>query len=92
MHPRDSRKKHLVVVPAKIEKTVRHVVVAVQFRPRSELDGYDDMPHGFFNLGRYDNKMFLATVTRMHEFLKSLGYMKGKPTVDRFLKRLAKGK
>ena len=59
---------------------------------RSELDGYDDMPHGFFNLGRYDNKMFLATVTRMHEFLKSLGYVKGKPTVDRFLKRLAKGK
>ena len=58
---------------------------------RSELDGYDDMPHGFFNLGRYDNKMFLATVTRMHEFLKSLGYVKGKPTVDRFLKRLAKG-
>ena len=59
---------------------------------RSELDGYDDMPHGFFNLGRYDNKMFLATVTRMHEFLKSLGYVKGKPTVERFLKRLAKGK
>ncbi len=38
------------------------------------------------------NKMFLATVTRMHEFLKSLGYVKGKPTVDKHLKRLAKQK
>ncbi len=57
---------------------------------RAELAGYDDMPHGFFNLGRYDNKMFLATVTRMHEFLGSLGYVKGKPTVEKHLKRLAK--
>ena len=56
---------------------------------RAELNGYDDMPHGFFNLGRYDNKMFLATVTRMHEFLGSLGYVKGKPTVEKHLKRLA---
>ena len=57
---------------------------------RAELAGYDDMPHGFFNLGRYDNKMFLATVTRMHEFLGSLGYVKGRPTVEKHLKRLAK--
>ena len=57
---------------------------------RAELAGYDDMPHGFFNFGRRDNKMFLATVTRMHEFLGSLGYVKGKPTVEKHLKRLAK--
>ena len=56
---------------------------------RAELAGYEDMPHGFFNFGRRDNKMFLATVTRMHEFLSSLGYVKGKPTVERHLKRLA---
>jgi acetyl esterase/lipase len=56
---------------------------------RAELAGYDGMPHGFFNFGRRDNKMFLATVTRMHEFLSSLGYVKGKPTVERHLKRLA---
>lgn len=56
---------------------------------RAELAGYDDMPHGFFNFGRRDNKMFLATVTRMHEFLSSLGYVKGKPAVERHLKRLA---
>ena len=57
---------------------------------RAELNGYDDMPHGFFNLGRYDNKMFLATVTRMDEFLGSLGYVKGRPMVEKHLKRLAK--
>ena len=56
---------------------------------RAELAGYDAMPHGFFNFGRRDNKMFLATVTRMHEFLSSLGYVKGKPAVERHLKRLA---
>ena len=56
---------------------------------RAELAGYEDMPHGFFNFGRRDNKMFLATVTRMHEFLSSLGYVKGKPSVERHLKRLA---
>ena len=53
------------------------------------MAGYEDMPHGFFNFGRRDNKMFLATVTRMHEFLSSLGYVKGKPAVERHLKRLA---
>ena len=57
---------------------------------RAELNGYDDMPHGFFNFGRRDNKMFLATVTRMHEFLGSLGYVKGRPAVEKHLKRLAK--
>ena len=57
---------------------------------RAELAGYEDMPHGFFNFGRRDNKMFLATVTRMHEFLGSLGYVKGRPAVEKHLKRLAK--
>ena len=66
-----------------------YVKQAIKTGLRAELNGYDDMPHGFFNLGRYDNKMFLATVTRMHEFLGSLGYVKGKPTVEKHLKRLA---
>jgi len=57
----------------------------------AELAGYDDMPHGFFNFGRQGNKMFLATVTRMHEFLGSLGYLKDGPTVEKHLNRLAKG-
>ena len=57
---------------------------------RVELEGYADMPHGFFNLGRYDNKMFLATVTRMHEFLRSIGYLNSKPKVNEFLNSLSK--
>lgn len=57
---------------------------------RVELEGYEDMPHGFFNLGRNDNKMFLATVTRMHEFLRSIEYLKGKPRVGEFLNSLSK--
>ena len=57
---------------------------------RVELEGYEDMPHGFFNLGRYDNKMFLATVTRMHEFLRSIRYLNSKPRVNEFLNSLSK--
>ena len=57
---------------------------------RVELEGYADMPHGFFNLGRYDNKMFLATVTRMHEFLRSIKYLNSKPRVNEFLNSLSK--
>ena len=87
-----------LLLHGKADTTVPYLVAEVFVKEatrkglRSELEGYDDMPHAFFNLGKYDNKMFLATVTRMHEFLKSLGYVKGKPTVDKFLKRLAKGK
>ena len=66
-----------------------YVKKAIKTGLRAELAGYEDMPHGFFNFGRRDNKMFLATVTRMHEFLSSLGYVKGKPAVERHLKRLA---
>ena len=66
-----------------------YVKQATNIGLRAELTGYEDMPHGFFNFGRRDNKMFLATVTRMHEFLSSLGYVKGKPAVERHLKRLA---
>ena len=29
--------------------------------------------------------MFRATVTEMDNFLKSLGYLKGKPTIDFFM-------
>ena len=59
---------------------------------RTELEGYDEMPHGFFNLGRYENKMFLATVTRMHDFLRSIGYLKGNPKVEEHLESLVKQK
>ena len=57
---------------------------------RVELEGYENMPHGFFNLGRYDNQMFRKTVTRMHQFLKSIKYLKGVPKVKEHLKSLSK--
>jgi len=69
-----------------------YIKKAIKTGLRAELAGYDAMPHGFFNLGRYDNKMFIATVTRMHDFLGSIGYVKGKPTVEKYLKRLVEQK
>ena len=55
---------------------------------RCELDGYAGEPHGFFNFGRKGNKAFTATLTSAHTFLKSIGYLKGEPNVDEFLKTL----
>ena len=52
---------------------------------RCELVSYAGQPHGFFNYGRGDNSMFIATVTEMDRFLSSLGYLKGKPRVEKFL-------
>lgn len=52
---------------------------------RSELAGYADQPHGFFNFGKNKNEMFRATVKRADKFLVSLGYLKGNGSVDQFL-------
>jgi len=51
---------------------------------RCELVTYHGQGHGFFNFGRGDNAMFIATLTEMDPFLRSLHYLKGKPTVERF--------
>ncbi len=48
---------------------------------RSELMLYEGQPHGFFNAGRGDGKYFTQTVQAMDEFLESLGYLEGKPTI-----------
>ncbi|MBT6381365.1 MAG: hypothetical protein HOJ89_14260 [Opitutales bacterium] len=50
--------------------------------------GYENQGHGFFNYGKGDNSMFRATVNEMDAFLKSLGYLKGKPTIDSFMASL----
>ena len=55
---------------------------------RCELAGYEGEKHGFFNFGRGGNKAFVATTKRMDGFLKSIGYLKGKETVDSFMKGL----
>ncbi len=49
---------------------------------RSELMIFPEMPHGFFNHGKYDNKPYHDTVIAMDKFLASLGWLQGPPTLD----------
>jgi acetyl esterase/lipase len=51
---------------------------------RCELEEYADLPHGFFNVGRNGNKEFFATLKVVDQFLASIGYLTGKPTVEAF--------
>ena len=53
---------------------------------RCELVGFEGQPHGFFNYGRSENKYFVATVRALDRFLASLGYVKGKPTIDEWIR------
>jgi acetyl esterase/lipase len=48
---------------------------------RCELAGYQGQKHGFFNYGRAE--MFITTVIRTDQFLASLGYLEGKPTLKK---------
>ncbi len=48
---------------------------------RCELAPYEGRAHGFFNYGRGDGQDFLTTLRRTDEFLVSLGYLKGTPTL-----------
>jgi acetyl esterase/lipase len=45
---------------------------------RSDLHLYKDEPHGFFNKAKYDE-----TVLETDRFLASLGFLKGKPTLQK---------
>ena len=42
---------------------------------RCELVGFPDMPHGFFNQHRFENKPYIQTLEKADAFLKSLGFM-----------------
>jgi len=53
---------------------------------RCELVGYEGQEHGFFNYKPADNSYFIATTEEMDKFLASLGYLKGPPTVEQFMK------
>ena len=48
---------------------------------RSELMLFKGAAHGFFNFGRGDGSAYRKTVRAMDEFLTSLGYLEGKPTI-----------
>ncbi len=52
---------------------------------QAELAAYPNQKHGFFNYGRGNAKMFSATMKRTDEFLAKLGWLKGKPTIGRFI-------
>jgi acetyl esterase len=62
--------------------TARRFQAAMQaVGSRSELVLYEGRQHGFFNYGNGDGRDYLTTVRAMDEFLTSLGYLEGKPTV-----------
>lgn len=49
---------------------------------RCELVGFENQPHGFFNAGRGEDRLYRETVYRLDQFLKSLGYLEGEPTME----------
>ena len=44
---------------------------------------FDQMPHGFFNYGKYDNKPYYETVLAADKFLAKLGWLEGEPTLEK---------
>ena len=48
---------------------------------RCQLVKFQGAKHGFFNHGRGGNKAYVTTVRAMDEFLASLGFLEGEPTV-----------
>ena len=92
-HIRENRPPTLII-HGKADKTVPFMTAELFTKEmkkhgnRCELVGYENQGHGFFNYGKGDNSMFRATVTEMDAFLKSLGYLKGKPTIDSFMASL----
>lgn len=53
---------------------------------RCDLHLYEGQPHGFFNYKEKDLTYFKDTVLKTDTFLQSLGYLKGKSTLEEFLK------
>lgn len=52
---------------------------------RCELFLYPDQLHGFFNFNpKNGNQYFLETIKQADIFLESMGYLKGKPTIESF--------
>jgi acetyl esterase/lipase len=49
---------------------------------RCETHFYEGQPHGFFNKGRSNDKFYVQTVRAMDEFLVSLGWLSGEPTIS----------
>jgi len=50
---------------------------------RCELVGFPGQKHGFFNFGREGNEYFYRTLRATDEFLTSLGWLQGPPTLSK---------
>ncbi len=76
-----------IIFHGKADKTVPYPTAAAFCKKmqakgnRCELNGYEGMPHGFFNHGRNDNVPYRSTVRKMDEFFRSLGWLEGEPTM-----------
>lgn len=55
---------------------------ARQLGSDATLVGYDEQTHGFFNVGRGGNWAFAATLRRVDQFFRRLGWVTGEPTID----------
>ena len=55
-----------------------------------KLVAFESKPHGFFNWGRFDNESFRETMLASEHFLAKLGWIKGKSTINAFIKKQAK--
>jgi acetyl esterase/lipase len=76
-----------IILHGKADTTVPYATVELFTRKmveagnRCELVGFDGETHGFFNYGRNENKAYFETLRKADEFLTSLGYLKGKPSL-----------
>ena len=65
------------LVPVSIAENYKAKMDAVG--RRCDLFLYDDAGHGFFNNYKYNGRFYTLTLRETDKFLKSLGYIKGKP-------------
>ena len=55
---------------------------------RCEVAGAEGQAHGYFNFGRGGNQFFVETIRKADQFLASLDWLKGEPTIEEFAKKL----
>ena len=53
----------------------------IEFGNMCILYAYENKEHGFFNFGRDSNGPFVDTMSKVDNFLVSLGYLEPLPTV-----------
>jgi acetyl esterase len=67
------------IVP--FNQAVRFCEVMKRSGNRCELVRFEGKQHGFFHYGRGDGQDYILTTRAADEFLTSLGYLQGKPTI-----------